>query len=366
MYCTRCGAQLEDGVKFCTHCGARVEPLVPAAPASGDGGQVPAAGPDAGSAPEVSVEETLVTQPVPESPAPPSHQRLSRQRPQSQLPPPHPPASQGSERTYVPEYENEGPGVERKHPRRGRGNIVGITVLVVALIAVAAVAGVLFGGPMVKTASYYRGSLSMDTSIKANDKWAVGVVGFGVSGDGTTMVPELGGLRISGTIDSTFEADGDVVYRLSVVSGSNSFFGMSLESPEASFLVPKGGRQGQALRTLGLRAQGNRPQQDRQLPARTVGGAHVRRGRYGQAGFGEGLWRLGQERGHGLLRAGRRALGQLRPHWRGGQGGRCGQERRGVRRRLHLGVHRPGLQGDLATKNAYLGNANAYLRTVGR
>lgn len=130
--------------------------------------------------------------------------------------------------------------MERKHPRRGRGNIVGITVLVVALIAVAAVAGVLFGGSMVKTASYYRGSLSMDTSIKANDKWAVGVVGFGVSGDGTTMSAELGGLRISGTIDSTFEADGDVVYRLSVVSGSNSFFGMSLESPEASFLVPKG------------------------------------------------------------------------------------------------------------------------------
>lgn len=221
MHCTRCGAQLEDGVKFCTHCGARVEPLVPAAPASGDGGQVPAAGPDAGSAPEVSVEETLVTQPVPESPAPPSHQRLSRQRPQSQLPPPYPPASQGSERAYVPEYENEGPGVERKHLRRGRGNIVGITVLVVALIAVAAVAGVLFGGPMVKTASYYRGSLSMDTSIKANDKWAVGVVGFGVSGDGTTMSAELGGLHISGTIDSTFEADGDVVYRLSVVAGKN-------------------------------------------------------------------------------------------------------------------------------------------------
>ncbi len=217
MYCTRCGAQLEDGVKFCTHCGARVEPLVPAAPASGDGGQVPAAGSDAGSAPEVSVEETLVTQPVPESPAPPEPPAPVPPAPTVPTPSAASPASQGSERTYAPEYENEGPGVERKHPRRGRGNTVGITVLVVALIAVAAVAGVLFGGPMVKTASYYRGSLSMDTSIKANDKWAVGVVCFGVSGDGTTMSAELGGLRISGTIDSTFEADGDVVYRLSVV-----------------------------------------------------------------------------------------------------------------------------------------------------
>ncbi|WP_293819675.1 zinc ribbon domain-containing protein [uncultured Parolsenella sp.] len=37
MCCARCGAQLEDGVKFCTHCGARVKPLAAMAPASGDG-----------------------------------------------------------------------------------------------------------------------------------------------------------------------------------------------------------------------------------------------------------------------------------------------------------------------------------------
>ncbi|WP_261981809.1 hypothetical protein [Olsenella uli] len=42
--------------------------------------------------------------------------------------------------------------MERRHPRRGRGNIVGIATLVVALIAVAAVAGVLFVGPMANAA----------------------------------------------------------------------------------------------------------------------------------------------------------------------------------------------------------------------
>lgn len=46
----------------------------------------------------------------------------------------------------------------------------------------------------------------MDTSIKANDKWIVGVVGFGVSGDGTMMSAELGSLRISGSYDPFGEA----------------------------------------------------------------------------------------------------------------------------------------------------------------
>lgn len=46
----------------------------------------------------------------------------------------------------------------------------------------------------------------MDTSIKANDKWIVEVVGFGVSGDGTMMSAELGSLRISGSYDPFGEA----------------------------------------------------------------------------------------------------------------------------------------------------------------
>lgn len=96
--------------------------------------------------------------------------------------------------------------MERRHPGRGRGNIVGITVLVVSLIAVAAVVGVLFVGPAAKVASDYRGPLSMEASIKANDKWTVGVAGFGVSGDGTTMSAELGSLRISGSNDPFGEA----------------------------------------------------------------------------------------------------------------------------------------------------------------
>lgn len=96
--------------------------------------------------------------------------------------------------------------MERRHPGRGRGNIVGITVLVVSLIAAAAVVGVLFVGPAAKVASDYRGSLSMDASIKANDKWTVGVAGFGVSGDGTTMSAELGSPRISGSNDPFGEA----------------------------------------------------------------------------------------------------------------------------------------------------------------
>lgn len=34
MFCTNCGAQLPDGMKFCTKCGARVEPAVAAGPSS--------------------------------------------------------------------------------------------------------------------------------------------------------------------------------------------------------------------------------------------------------------------------------------------------------------------------------------------
>lgn len=38
-FCTGCGAQLEDGVKFCSVCGQKVEPAqTQAPPASGDGG----------------------------------------------------------------------------------------------------------------------------------------------------------------------------------------------------------------------------------------------------------------------------------------------------------------------------------------
>ena len=41
MFCTKCGAQLEDGARFCPQCGSAQTPAAPAAPTDTEGGGAP-------------------------------------------------------------------------------------------------------------------------------------------------------------------------------------------------------------------------------------------------------------------------------------------------------------------------------------
>ncbi len=117
-FCTNCGAELEEGVRFCTNCGMSVEE------------------------PEQAAQPAQSTQPT--QPAQPAQ---SAQDTSTQLPPTMPP--------QYPEPEQPAPAPARKG---GTGKVVGITLGVVAAVAVVGFALFYFLNPLGLTTGIFENS----------------------------------------------------------------------------------------------------------------------------------------------------------------------------------------------------------------
>ena len=120
MFCTRCGAQMDDNAKFCNSCGA---PAVPV--------EVPPAEP-APEVPEAPVEPAS----APQEPAPQAPANGAAFEPAPQAPPPMP---------DQPPQTWDAAGAAGKG-KRNVGLIVGIVVGVLAVIAIIAAAAFFFLG----------------------------------------------------------------------------------------------------------------------------------------------------------------------------------------------------------------------------
>ena len=121
MFCTKCGAQLEDGAKFCTFCGAAVRtPGQPVAPSASE------------SQPSSEPRPVPEPQPVPEPWSEPAPQPEPRPNTAQPAPASHP----QPDRTPVPEQPDK---PKRKLGKKGK---IAVAVVVVCLIA-AAVVGVI-------------------------------------------------------------------------------------------------------------------------------------------------------------------------------------------------------------------------------
>lgn len=102
-------------------------------------------------------------------------------------------------------------------------------------------------------------ALYVDATLKVSDKHIDSLTAFGIEGTGDQLTVQMPNVRITGNVESTYETDGDVVYKLKDLGGNNGYFGWKLEGTEVSVFAPKGATKDNPYGRWGFVIKGRRP-----------------------------------------------------------------------------------------------------------